>query len=70
MKAGATVQESEVVCADVIQSGGGFSNLFGLPAYQAEAVTNYLKQTPPPYTSHQYNNSRRVRAYPDISANG
>ena len=30
-------------------SGGGFSNVFELPSYQAEAVTNYLTKYPPPY---------------------
>ena len=51
-------------------SGGGFSNVFGLPAYQAKAVTNYLTNYPPPYDSSVFNNSGNSRAYPDISALG
>ena len=49
-------------------SGGGFSNVFGQPAYQADAVSHYLTTYPPPYSSDIYNNSGR--AYPDISAIG
>jgi tripeptidyl-peptidase-1 len=51
-------------------SGGGFSNVFALPSYQSEAVTNYLKKYPPHYPSHIYNNSGNSRAYPDVSAIG
>lgn len=49
-------------------SGGGFSNVFELPSYQAEAVTGYLKDYTPPYDASVYNNSGTSRAYPDISA--
>lgn len=62
--------EPEVACETVIYSGGGFSNVFALPDYQADAVKSYLADYPPPYTSAQYNNSGTVRAFPDISANG
>ncbi len=41
-----------------------------MPAYQAPAVTNFLKKHPPPFTSAQFNNSGKVRAFPDLSANG
>ena len=51
-------------------SGGGFSNVFGLPSYQANAVTNYLTKYPPPYGSSNYNNTGNSRAYPDVSALG
>ena len=51
-------------------SGGGFSNVFTLPSYQASAVTNYLTKYPPPYSSNVYNNSGNSRAYPDVSALG
>lgn len=51
-------------------SGGGFSNVFALPSYQAAAVTNYMTKYPPPYGSNVYNNSGQARAYPDISALG
>ena len=67
---GASVTAPEQACETVIFSGGGFSNVFPLPNYQAAAVTGFLKNYPPPYTAAQYNNSGQVRAYPDISANG
>jgi len=48
-------------------SGGGFSNYFGMPSYQTQAVKNYIQQTgsslPP---SNLWNSSGR--AYPDIAA--
>ena len=49
-------------------SGGGFSNVFGQPAYQADAVSHYLTAYPPPYSADIYNSSGR--GYPDISAIG
>lgn len=49
-------------------SGGGFSNVFELPSYQADAVGGYLKNYTPPYDSSVYNNSGTSRAYPDLSA--
>lgn len=51
-------------------SGGGFSNVFGLPDYQKDAVTNYLTTYPPPYDGTVYNNSGNARAYPDVAALG
>jgi tripeptidyl-peptidase-1 len=53
-----------------IYSGGGFSNIFPLPKYQANAVSSYYSTHAPPYTSMQYNDSQAVRGYPDVSANG
>ena len=78
MLAGTTLAEGEVAVADPdptdpkldYYSGGGFSNVFGLPSYQSAAVTNYLKKYPPHYPSHVYNNSGTSRAYPDVSAIG
>lgn len=49
-------------------SGGGFSNVFELPSYQADAVTGFLTNYTPPYNSSVYNNTGTSRAYPDISA--
>ncbi|KAK0099785.1 hypothetical protein ONS95_005829 [Cadophora gregata] len=49
-------------------SGGGFSNVFSQPSYQAEAVSNYLTTYPPPYGEHIFN--RSGRAFPDVSAIG
>ncbi|TVY16705.1 Aorsin [Lachnellula arida] len=51
-------------------SGGGFSNVFELPKYQSTAVSNFLTEYPPPYTSDIFNNSGKARAYPDVSAIG
>lgn len=60
-------------------SGGGFSNIFPQPAYQADAVNAYFRDYPPPYAYYDitYNAShshgvynRGGRGYPDISANG
>ena len=65
-----TATSPEQACETVIYSGGGFSNVFPLPSYQAAAVNNYFANNNPPYSASQYNNSRTVRAYPDVSANG
>ncbi|THH29362.1 hypothetical protein EUX98_g4824 [Antrodiella citrinella] len=67
---GSTVNDPEGACEQVIFSGGGFSNIFALPEYQAAAVTGFLKNHPPPFTSAQFNNSGKVRGFPDLSANG
>ncbi|EIN08407.1 subtilisin-like protein [Punctularia strigosozonata HHB-11173 SS5] len=67
---GATVNDPESACAQVIFSGGGFSNFFNMPSYQAEAVTSFLTNHPPPFTSAQFNNSGTSRGVPDLSANG
>ncbi|KAK7728146.1 hypothetical protein SLS57_002616 [Botryosphaeria dothidea] len=55
---------------DDYYSGGGFSNIFSLPAYQKDAVTGYLQSYPPPYDAKVYNNSGTSRAYPDVAAMG
>jgi tripeptidyl-peptidase-1 len=60
-------------------SGGGFSNIFGTPSYQADAVDTYFQKHPPPYefynitlnathTTGVYN--RGGRGYPDVAAIG
>ena len=67
---GASVTAPEEACETVIFSGGGFSNVFPLPSYQASAVQSFFTNHPPPYTAAQYNNSQQTRGYPDISANG
>jgi tripeptidyl-peptidase-1 len=46
--------------------GGGFSNTFPMPAYQASAVAGYLKSGVQLPLSSQYNATSR--AYPDVSA--
>jgi len=60
----------ESASAKVIFSGGGFSNVFSLPSYQAPTVLNYFKDTPPPYGADRFNNSMKSRAFPDVAANG
>jgi len=67
---GSTVNDPESACEQVIFSGGGFSDLIALPSYQADAVHNFLKEHPPPFSAAQFNNSGKSRAFPDLSANG
>lgn len=59
---GSTVNDPEGACEQVIFSGGGFSNIFAMPDYQAAAVTSFLTNHPPPFTSAQFNNSGKARA--------
>ncbi|TMW68610.1 hypothetical protein Poli38472_006078 [Pythium oligandrum] len=63
----------EVICSGevggVITTGGGFSNVYAMPAYQRSLVSHYLRQTSRlPKTKGFFNASGR--AYPDISALG
>lgn len=84
---GHTVFEPESVANDLAgapyksaySSGGGFSNIHPIPAYQASAVATYLTQHNPGYPSYGGNETlgangglynRTGRAYPDVSANG
>ncbi|KAK6839735.1 hypothetical protein PG995_007006 [Apiospora arundinis] len=67
---GKTVKDAETACEETILSGGGFSNVFAMPDYQSKAVAAYFKNSAPPYSDQQFNNSRAVRGYPDVSANG
>ncbi|KAF2152969.1 subtilisin-like protein [Myriangium duriaei CBS 260.36] len=66
----ATGVQPEQACETVIYSGGGFSNNFAIPQYQADAVNSWFENHPPPYGADRFNNSRTSRGYPDISANG
>ena len=76
LKANRTVQlnstftSPEVAAETRIESGGGFSNVFGLPTYQAAAVKNWFATAKPPYGAERFNNSQQTRGYPDIAANG
>lgn len=65
-----TTTSPEMACETVIYSGGGFSNVFPIPDYQAAAVSSYIASSTLNYTSTQYNNSGVVRGFPDVSANG
>ena len=62
--------QPEEVLTTIAHSGGGFSNVFDLPTYQAQTVKYWFKAHPPIYESDLYNSSQNTRAYPDISANG
>ncbi|KAK7972919.1 tripeptidyl-peptidase sed2 [Apiospora saccharicola] len=67
---GKTVADAESACEETILSGGGFSNVFAMPDYQSKVVAAYFNNSAPPYSDQQFNNSRAVRGYPDVSANG
>ncbi|TBU37252.1 subtilisin-like protein [Dichomitus squalens] len=67
---GSTVNDPEGACEQVIFSGGGFSNFFEMPQYQAAAVKSFLTNHPPPFSGEQFNNSGVARGFPDLSANG
>ena len=67
---GASVTPPEEASETVIYSGGGFSNVFPLPAYQEEAVHTWWTEHPPPYGADRFNNSQRTRGIPDVAANG
>jgi tripeptidyl-peptidase-1 len=47
MAPGSDFRDPEIVCQTVITSGGGFSNIFPLPSYQAKAVGKYYKDHKP-----------------------
>lgn len=70
MKPNSTVKDPEIACSAKIFSGGGFSEVFSMPKYQASAVKNWFRSYPPPYSGDQFNNSQVMRGYPDVSANG
>ncbi|KAL3423267.1 Aorsin [Phlyctema vagabunda] len=70
VKVGATVTQPEEAAESVIYSGGGFSNVFPVPDYQASAVATYFAEHLPPYSGDLYNNSQATRGFPDVSANG
>ncbi|KAK8188187.1 peptidase S8/S53 domain-containing protein [Phyllosticta capitalensis] len=53
---------------NIYASGGGYSNYFAMPSYQAAAVTNYTTNTVGAAYAGLYNASGR--AYPDIAAQG
>jgi tripeptidyl-peptidase-1 len=73
---GADVTKDEEVAVTRFASGGGFSNIYPIPAYQQAAVADYLDNHTPPYPSYTtsfaaggvYN--RTGRGYPDFSAIG
>lgn len=87
MYPGHTVFEPESVANDpagdpyttAYSSGGGFSNIYPIPDYQASAVATYFSQHDPGYAYYSGNDSlgangglynRSGRGYPDVAANG
>ena len=48
---GAAITAEEEACQSVIYSGGGFSNNFPLPSWQASAVAAYYKDFKPSYSA-------------------
>ncbi|RPD60128.1 subtilisin-like protein [Lentinus tigrinus ALCF2SS1-7] len=68
VSAGNSVSDPETATT-AFPSGGGFSNLFAQPSFQARRVNRYLKTSlPASYDASTFNASGR--AYPDVSANG
>jgi tripeptidyl-peptidase-1 len=70
VKPGASVTQPEEAAESVIYSGGGFSNVFGMPSYQKQALKTYFAEHKPPYGPDRYNTSETSRGLPDVSANG
>lgn len=60
---GAKVTDPEGACEQVIFSGGGFSNYFGIPDYQKKAVADYLSAHKPPYSPDVWNATGTVSLY-------
>uniref|UniRef100_A0ABM5FVG7 Tripeptidyl-peptidase 1 n=1 Tax=Pogona vitticeps TaxID=103695 RepID=A0ABM5FVG7_9SAUR len=65
---GTSFQHPFLVSAEVADyiSGGGFSNVFPTPSYQAAAVKRFLSTAPKLPPSSYYNSTGR--AYPDLAA--
>lgn len=61
-----SVTDKQVAATD-FGSGGGFSNIFALPSYQANAVAEYYASHDPGYNSSIYNNTQQVRGFPDLA---
>ena len=81
LPAGADATKDQEVAVTRFPSGGGFSNIYAIPSYQASAVAAYFKTagTQYPYYSSTNNNSFGAnggiyningRGYPDVSAVG
>ena len=78
---GGSAQKDQEVAVTRFPSGGGFSNLYPIPSYQANAVATYFATSNPPYPYYSATNNTGVganggiynrigRGYPDISAVG
>lgn len=77
---GADVRKDQETATTRFGSGGGFSNIYQIPSYQANAVSNYFTTSPPPYPYYSSQDdgfippsgvyNRNGRGYPDLSAIG
>lgn len=78
---GANVNTDAETAVTRFPSGGGFSNIYPIPSYQASHVNTYLTQHTPPYTAYSTTNNAAIgagggiynnagRGYPDVSAVG
>ncbi|KAI0451280.1 peptidase S8/S53 domain-containing protein [Xylaria acuta] len=56
--------------ANAYYSGGGFSNIFPVPSYQASAVKKFMKNYAPNYGPNVYNDTGKARGFPDVAAIG
>ncbi|KAI0858825.1 peptidase S8/S53 domain-containing protein [Xylaria cubensis] len=56
--------------ANAYYSGGGFSNIFPVPSYQASAVSTFMKKYAPKYGPNVYNDTGKARGFPDVAAIG
>jgi hypothetical protein len=71
IRTGADGKPEEIVCDSGalgvgVTSGGGFSNRYLRPLYQAQAVKHYLTATPQPKFANPNGTSKR--GYPDLAA--
>lgn len=77
---GNAYQDAEVAVTR-FPSGGGFSNIYPIPSYQASAVATYFSAHNPPYPYYSTTNNQNIganggiynrngRGYPDVSAVG
>ena len=78
---GGNVSQDQEVAVTRFGSGGGFSNIYPIPDYQASAVAGYFATDDPPYPYYEATNdtgigagggiyNRAGRGYPDFSAVG
>ena len=76
---GGDVKKDQEVAVTRFPSGGGFSNIYPIPSYQANAVATYFATSNPPYPYYSSVNNdsfganggiynRLGRGYPDFSA--
>ncbi|KAK3647834.1 Tripeptidyl-peptidase sed1 [Elasticomyces elasticus] len=78
---GADVRKDQEVAVTRFPSGGGFSNIYPIPSYQASAVAGYFKNHNPSYPYYETTDNKTIganggiynrigRGYPDFSAIG